>query len=181
MPWRGVTKTSVMRAFPRPARRLTAAQRRAIGAHSSPAHPERVGLRTPRAHFAAGLTGGALMLRREGGPHRVWSRARSAEGAEEDEEGARLPSAWSSTRRCAASCTCTTRSTSRGRTSSRSRRRAQQARPAAAGGWTARLRRGACARIGCAIAASAQAATEQTALPVAIVPLREACLSEHEG
>ena len=83
----GPKRVSLMRALVRPARRQTAAQRALIGEQSSPAHPQRVGLRTPRARFAAGLTGGALMLRREGVPHRVWSRARSAEGAEEGRNG----------------------------------------------------------------------------------------------
>jgi len=63
-----------MRAPLRPARRLTAAQSALIGEQSSPAHPQRVGSLTPRARFVARLTGGALMLRREGGPQRVWSR-----------------------------------------------------------------------------------------------------------
>ena len=82
----------------------------------------------------------------ERGVRRESGRRRGARKTRRRTRRARgCPARWSSTRRCAASCTCTTRSTSRGRTSSRSRRRAQQARPAAAGGWPARLRRGACA------------------------------------
>ena len=73
MPQRDLAKTSVVRALLRPVRRPTAAQRALMGEHSSPAHPQRVGPRTPRARFAAGLTGGALTSRREG-PQRVWSR-----------------------------------------------------------------------------------------------------------
>ena len=67
------SSTSVMRAVLRPARRLTAAETALIGEESSPAHPQRVGPRTPRARFAAGLTGGALTSRATSRPRRTSS------------------------------------------------------------------------------------------------------------